>query len=300
MDAFFQFFNPADPWDQFLRICSAIFGNLLLRYIVFAGLAFLVFYRLLRKRWRQRKIQERFPEKEDYRRELGYSLVTILIFALFGYAVFSNWLRPHTRIYLDVDQFGWPYLFFSVVLMIVLHDAYFYWTHRLMHTRLLFRRFHAVHHESTNPSPWAAFSFHPLEALVEAGIIFPIVFLIPSHPLALLQFMAWMTLFNVLGHVGYEFFPRWVTRNPLARWLNTSTSHNLHHSDFRSHYTLYFRFWDVICRTDHRDYLATLERLQSASNDVKNRPTSFSSSEAGAVDPAVREVAAASSSRSDS
>jgi len=28
-----------------------------------------------------------------------------------------------------------------------------------------------VHHESTDPSPFAAFSFHPLEAMMEAGFM---------------------------------------------------------------------------------------------------------------------------------
>ena len=266
MDAVYQFFAPPDPWEQFLRIYTALLGNLLGRYLLYAGLAFLIFYRLFHRRMQGRKIQPRFPGRKDFRREVLFSLTTILIFTLFGYSIFSSWLRPHTRIYLDVDDFGWPYLFLSVALMIVLHDAYFYWTHRLMHTRLLYRTFHAVHHRSTNPSPWAAFSFHPLEAIVEAGVIYAIVFLIPSHPLALLQFMAWMTLFNVLGHVGYEFFPRWVTRNPLGRWLNTSTSHNLHHSEFHGHYTLYFRFWDVLCGTDHPDYLSRLDAVQAARN----------------------------------
>lgn len=241
-----------------------MFGHLLIRYLFYAGLAFLIFYRIFRRRWHWRKIQQSFPGRRDYQREVVFSVVTILVFALFGYAIFSDWLRPHTRIYLDPGRFGWPYLFISVGLMVILHDAYFYWTHRLMHARLLYRTFHAVHHRSTNPSPWAAFSFHPLEAIVEAAVIFPIVFLIPSHPLALLQFMAWMTLFNVLGHVGYEFFPKWVTRYPISRWLNTSTSHNLHHRDFRTHFTLYFRFWDVLCRTDHREYEAILEEVQAA------------------------------------
>jgi len=47
-----------------------------------------------------------------------------------------------------------------------------------MHHKKLFRWFHLVHHQSTNPSPWAAYAFHPLEAVVEAGII--AVFFLPS------------------------------------------------------------------------------------------------------------------------
>ena len=157
---------------------------------------------------------------------------------------------------------GWPYLLGSVGLMVLLHDAYFYWAHRLMHARPLYRFFHAVHHRSTNPSPWAAFSFHPLEAAVEAGIIFAIAFLIPCHPLALLGFMVVMTAFNVSGHVGYEFLPRWLTAGRVGRLLNTPTAHNLHHQHHRTNFGLYFRFWDIVCRTTGGDYEKTLARLQ--------------------------------------
>jgi sterol desaturase/sphingolipid hydroxylase (fatty acid hydroxylase superfamily) len=70
-----------------------------------------------------------------------------------------------------VEEYGWGYFFISVAVMLVLHDAYFYWTHRAMHRPRLFKVFHRVHHLSTNPSQWAAFAFHPLEAVVEAGIL---------------------------------------------------------------------------------------------------------------------------------
>ncbi|MGL1488967.1 sterol desaturase family protein, partial [Vibrio parahaemolyticus] len=39
-----------------------------------------------------------------------------------------------------------------------------------MHNKRIFKYVHLVHHHSTNPSPWAAYAFHPLEAVVEVGI----------------------------------------------------------------------------------------------------------------------------------
>ena len=56
----------------------------------------------------------------------------------------------------------------SIGIAIVVHDTWFYWTHRLMHHRRLFKLFHRVHHESTNPTPWAAYCFAPLEAMAQA------------------------------------------------------------------------------------------------------------------------------------
>ena len=67
----------------------------------------------------------------------------------------------------------------SIAVAVVLHDAYFYWTHRLLHWRPLYRVAHHVHHRSTSPTPWAAYAFHPLEALIQAGIYVLIVFAVP-------------------------------------------------------------------------------------------------------------------------
>jgi sterol desaturase/sphingolipid hydroxylase (fatty acid hydroxylase superfamily) len=88
------------------------------------------------------------------------------------------------------------------------HDAYFYWALRLMHHPKIFKHVHLVHHRSTNPSPWAAYSFHPIEAVLEAGIFPLIVFTIPMHSLALVTVLIYMITRNVLGHLGMEILPK--------------------------------------------------------------------------------------------
>src|SRR3546814_2958407 len=50
----------------------------------------------------------------------------------------------------------------------LLHDSFFYWTHRLLHRPRWFRLAHAVHHESRPPTAWAAMSFHPIEAVTRS------------------------------------------------------------------------------------------------------------------------------------
>lgn len=49
--------------------------------------------------------------------------------------------RGAMRLYMDPGQYGWLYLHLTVPLMLILHDAYFYWVHRLMHHP----RIHRVH-----------------------------------------------------------------------------------------------------------------------------------------------------------
>ena len=236
------------------KVWFFFFSVLSLRYFLIAGIAFVVFYVIKKKQWQYKRIQFEFPSLKDYQREILYSLFTFCFFAVVGVFLIFGPIAPYTLKYASIEDNGLVYYVFSIVLMIILHDAYFYWSHRLMHHPKLFRFFHKVHHQSTNPSPWAAFSFHPLEAFVEAGIIGFIVFLIPFHSSAVMIFLVIMTMDNVMGHLGYEIFPKGMNRHWLGKWINTSVNHNMHHKYFHGNYGLYFTFWDRIMGTTRPEY----------------------------------------------
>jgi sterol desaturase/sphingolipid hydroxylase (fatty acid hydroxylase superfamily) len=167
----------------------------------------------------------------------------------------------YTRVYFDIGAHGWIWFFVSIGLAIVIHDTYFYWTHRLMHHRRLFRFVHRPHHLSNNPTPWAAYSFGVVEAFVQAGIAPLVLVVMPMHPLAFALFMAWQLTWNVLGHCGYEVWPRWILDTPLGRFINTPTYHTLHHEAFRGNYGLYFTVWDRLMGTTHPDYGSRLAQV---------------------------------------
>jgi sterol desaturase/sphingolipid hydroxylase (fatty acid hydroxylase superfamily) len=231
----------------------------LLWYALLAGAAWLVFYVAFRRALRRRRVSRHDPSTRQVGREVLQSLRSIALFGLVTgtvvYAALSGW----TRLYWRVDEYGWAWLVGSVGVMVLLHDTYFYWTHRLMHHRRLFRLVHRTHHLSTSPTPWAAYAFSPAEALVQAGIGPLIVFTIPTHPLAFAAFMGWQVAFNVLGHCGYEVFPRWFPRSGAGVVLNSVTHHALHHEKFNANFGLYFNVWDRLLGTNHPDYQARFE-----------------------------------------
>ena len=171
-----------------------------------------------------------------------------------GYLIFKTPLSAYNLRYENISEWGWGYWWISVIAMIFIHDTYFYWTHRAMHHPKLYRFVHLVHHQSRNPSPWAAFAFHPLEAVVEAGIVFVIAFILPFHGTALLAFLIFMTFYNAYGHLGYELYSKNFLRSALGRWVNTSVAHNHHHEKFNGNYGLYFLFWDRWMGTLREDY----------------------------------------------
>jgi sterol desaturase/sphingolipid hydroxylase (fatty acid hydroxylase superfamily) len=148
--------------------------------------------------------------------------------------------------------------------MFLMHDTYFYWTHRLMHHPRLFRYFHLVHHQSTNPSPWAAYAFHPLEAIVEVGIFVVFLFTIPIHTTHIVLFFLLSIIYNVYGHLGWELYPKGFNTSLIGRWINTSVSHNQHHKYFKGNYGLYFLFWDRWMNTLRVEYDEAFEKATTA------------------------------------
>lgn len=199
------------------------------------------------------------------RRELKWSLLTALVYGLVGVATILAGKTWGWQMYRKIGSHGWGWFVASIAVAILVHDTWFYWTHRLMHHRRLFKLFHRVHHESTNPTPWAAYSFAPLEAAVQACIFPLLAFTVPMHPLAFFAFMIWQIVFNVLGHTGFEYFPNWLMRSWLGKVLNTPTNHVQHHEKMRGNYGLYFNVWDRLMGTNHADYEKRFEEVTSRS-----------------------------------
>lgn len=238
-------------WEFFFKQVWLIGG----RYSFFAGLAFLLFYVIFRRKWLYKKIQLRFPENKDYLREFGYSMLTIFLFTTVTYPLIAvPAIAKYTTRYMEISEYGWFYYFALFPVLFVMHDTYFYFAHRLMHHKKLFNLFHLVHHKSTNPSPWAAYAFHPLEALVEVGIVVVFLFTVPIHKTHLLLFFLMMIVYNVYGHLGYELYPKGFHKTRIGRWINTSVNHNQHHQYFKGNYGLYFLFWDRMMGTIREDY----------------------------------------------
>ncbi len=226
------------------EIWMAVTGIFLLRYLLIAGLFYFFFYIWKRAQWTSFKLQNKWSNRTQITREIKYSVLTFFIYSL-GVWLFLYWIRNDmTKIYFDIYEHGLIYFVTSIVIMIILHDTYFYWTHRLIHHRLFFKYVHKVHHTFDSPSPWAAFAFHPIEAIISIGIIPIILFVIPFHHLALVLFITFVIIYNSYIHLGFS-----VAVLKLFKLQNTPDDHDLHHKGVKGNYGLYFNFWDKIMGT---------------------------------------------------
>lgn len=218
------------------------------RYLVLAGGAYRLFWIRLRPWTERRRLQPgkggaAFPRAQLWR-EFRNSVGTSILFGIIFAPMLSPATRDFTRVYTDVGDYGVPYLIFSFVFLVLVNDTYFYWMHRLIHHPKLFRRIHAVHHESRSPNPMTAYSFSLAEGVLEFIWVWPIVLLMPVHELTLAAFGVFALILNIVGHLGFEIYPEWTKDHAVLKWLNRPTYHDEHHRLSRGNYGLYFTFWD--------------------------------------------------------
>ncbi|MEW6706619.1 MAG: sterol desaturase family protein [Pseudomonadota bacterium] len=255
------------PLELAINAWPAIWLADALRYLIPAALASAAIA-CLPARWRQaRTVRSLSPLPGQRWREFGHSMVTVLIFSANGALIYAAAQAGWLCLYFDIGRFGPFYAAFSLMLLIVAHDTWFYWTHRLMHRAGVFRWTHRTHHRSVAPTPWAAYSFAPAESVVQAAFLTLILLVLPLHPAVIFVFLLHMIVRNVLGHAGVEWMPRAGLAGWWGRWLTTTLHHDMHHAHGRFNYGLYFTWWDRMCGTEHPEYRPRLARLAGALED---------------------------------
>jgi sterol desaturase/sphingolipid hydroxylase (fatty acid hydroxylase superfamily) len=245
------------------------------RYVMFAVSVWFVLWILLAAILRGRKIREATPAGGQLAQEFLFSARSIAIFSTVGVIETLATRAGFYPLPAIGQTWGPAWFWASLVIMIVAHDAYFYWTHRLMHDPRWFRRLHRRHHRSNNPSPFTAYSFDVGEALLMVAfmVVWPLITPTPWGVTGL--FMLHQIFRNTLLHCGYELMPMRRDGRPWLDFLTTTTHHDLHHAQAGHNYAAWFTWWDRWMGTEHPQYLAryaeaarrryiTLPKLQPA------------------------------------
>lgn len=233
-------------------------------YFFWSLFLYILFYIFLAKKLISRKnvvSKHKGLDIVQTRRELIFSISSVIVFGLTDlviYTIIGNYFKNYTEVGGIID---WAWFLISVPLLFVLHDTWFYWTHRAMHHPKIFRHVHKLHHLSRETTPFTAISFYPLEAIVEGSWYVIPALLFPFHPIAILLFAIIQTFHTVFNHLGYEPFPKGFTRHPILGIKTTPTHHSMHHEKVGGNYGLYFTWWDRMMGTEFKDYHETFEKL---------------------------------------
>ncbi|CAL9132770.1 unnamed protein product [Musa acuminata var. zebrina] len=166
----------------------------------------------------------------------------------------------------------------GALLMALLHmgpvEFLYYWFHRALHHHFLYSRYHSHHHASVVTEPITSV-IHPFAEHVVYFLLFsiPMVTTIVTRRasiLALLGYVAYIDLMNNMGHCNFELVPKWLFTvfPPLKYLMYTPSFHSLHHTQFRTNYSLFMPFYDYIYSTMDKSSDDLYERSLKGKEEV--------------------------------
>lgn len=129
------------------------------------------------------------------------------------------------------------------VLIILLADADFYWSHRLLHHPAFYASCHKLHHSCKHPVSWTSLyvDFGEFVIAILSSFLLPLwtvaLFGFKCHYLTYSAYLILLTFSLILAHDGMRipFFD--------------ASHHDLHHLKFTGNYGTKFLMWDWLGRT---------------------------------------------------
>jgi sterol desaturase/sphingolipid hydroxylase (fatty acid hydroxylase superfamily) len=158
--------------------------------------------------WAQRPlVADRAYNPSKVAHNVFYSLSGVAIWTLFDNVMAFLWASGRLPYMPDSEAFSGPagaVRFFAGLALIPLwRDIHFYFSHRFLHFRPLYRQVHSVHHRNTDIEPFAGLSMHPIEHLYYFACILPNLILYAS-PFHALWNGVHLLISPAAGHSGYE------------------------------------------------------------------------------------------------
>lgn len=231
-----------------IEVFLQILGLSVIKYLVIFALPYLIFWKFYPEHFQKIKIQIKERQKPQLPLEIKYSISTIFIQSLLFLSIY---ILCEKGIFQIRGEGNYKEDIIAFVAYFLIYDAYFYWSHRLLHQGWFYKKVHVIHHMSLNPTPFASYSFHPIEALISILYFYPVLYFFPMSFTLFCILVILTDIGNLAGHLGYDFVPKFMWKSRWGSWLTTPTHHNMHHQFSKCNYGLYWRGWDEICKTLH-------------------------------------------------
>lgn len=160
-----------------------------------------------------------------------------------------------------------PIWFVGIFLLIPIWESfYFYWIHRWLHWRPLYKIAHQLHHRNSNVGPWSGLSMHPIEHVIYLGSVL-IHWAIASHPIHILFHMQYYCLTAATTHCGFEGM---VIKDKNRLALGTF-HHQMHHRYFECNYGSLEMPWDKFFGSFHDGTPESKKRMIERRKRLGNR-----------------------------
>ncbi|KAL4600274.1 hypothetical protein ACB092_11G186900 [Castanea dentata] len=166
----------------------------------------------------------------------------------------------------------------GVVITSLLHagpvEFLYYWFHRALHHHYLYSRYHSHHHSSIVTEPITSV-IHPFAEHIVYFMLFSIpmlttVFTGTGSLVSITGYILYIDVMNNMGHCNFELIPKRLFSifPPLKYLMYTPSFHSLHHTQFRTNYSLFMPIYDHVYGTMDKStdavYETSLERPEES------------------------------------
>lgn len=146
--------------------------------------------------------------------------------------------QGYSKLYFNIDDYGWKYLLLSFPLFILFTDMLIYCIHRWLHAPYIYKYLHKRHHKWIVPTPYASHAFNPVDGYLQSVPYHLFPFLFPLLKIEYVALFAIVNIWTVTIHDG-EYLSHDVV-------VNGSACHAIHHLYFNYNYGQYTTLWDRI------------------------------------------------------
>ena len=147
-----------------------------------------------------------------------------------AYEVFMMW--SYANGYLPTVAWDSSPLHMAVLLGVLMawQTIHFYFAHRALHWKPLYRSAHYVHHKNINIGPWTGLAMHPIEHVIYFSAVL-LFWVVPSHPIHAMFTLQFAALMSAVGHIGFD---KIVVKGKVE--FPSDYFHYLHHRHFECNY----------------------------------------------------------------
>ncbi|CDO75791.1 hypothetical protein BN946_scf184934.g6 [Trametes cinnabarina] len=193
--------------------------------------------------------------KNQIKLEIQSSLQAFPLMTLLTLPWFVAEVRGYTKLYDDVEEYGWGYFFLSIFLFLAFTDYLIYWIHRWEHHPACYKWLHKPHHKWIIPTPYSSHAFHPLDGYAQSIPYHVFIHVFPLHRKLYLGLFVFVNFWTILIHDSDM-----ITGHPLETIINGPAHHTLHHMYFTVNYGQYFTWADRMGKS-YRQPAAELDPL---------------------------------------
>jgi len=224
-----------DTWTVHF-LCSYILFTVgaYIFYGLFASFSYFFFFRLFGDRFFPLTLTHDLSDQ--MRTEIRMALTSFPLMGLPMCPLATLVSKGYSKMYYNVDDYGWTYLVLSVPLFLFFTDMCIYWIHRGLHIPVIYQHIHKPHHTYRFTTPFSSHAFHPLDGFAQGAPYYIFLFLFPMHHILHVCMFMFVNYWTISIHDQVDFQG--------DGWILSTGHHTIHHADFVKNYGQYTTLWD--------------------------------------------------------